>query len=241
MSSQWTSTLGRSAISSLRIWSSARTLIRSAPVGVNGTQGVGLDDSTASEGTLVFKKKSYDLSKLATLEISCLFRRQAIGAGTHAINLGLTQSTAGNLSGVKGDGFVGLRLAVEGESLRMQFQAKQTGVAQPKASPVGDDFITEAGKWYQFKATFTRVNEEAIRVTGEVRNVSDRGKVGSQVGYFPPINYWVKDFPLADFLDAHEVWVAVRANGSGGVDALDDFRIVARPLPVKMTDQIQTP
>jgi len=201
-----------------------------APIGVNGSHGLGLDDSMATEGTLVFKKKSYDLSKLATLEISCLFRRQAIGAGTHAINLGLTRSTAGNLSGVKGDGWVGLRLAVEGESLRMEFQAKQTGVARPKGGPPGDEIITEVGKWYQYKVTFTRVNDEAIRVTGEVRNVSDRGKVGSKVGYFPPINYWVKDFPLADFLAAHEVWAALRANGAGGAAAVDNFQIVSRSL-----------
>jgi hypothetical protein len=204
-----------------------------APVGVNGSQGLGLDDTMAAEGTLVFKKKSYDLFELASLEISCLFRRQAFGAGTHAINLGLVQSTAANLSGVKGDGWVGLRLAAQGEAFRMEFQSKKTGVARPKASSLGDEFVTEEGKWYQYKVTYTRVSEEGIRVTGEVRKANDRGKIGAQLGFFPPVIYWVKDFPLSDLLQAHELWVAVRANGAGGVDAVDNFQIVARPLPVK--------
>jgi serine/threonine protein kinase len=203
------------------------------PAGVNGSHGLGLDDTMATEGTLVFKKKSYDLFKLSSLEISCLFRRQAIGAATHAINLGLTQSTAGNLSGVKGDGWVGLRLAVSGEAYRMEFQAKKSGVASPRKGSAGDEIVTEVGKWYQYKVTFTRVSEEAIRVTGEVRNASDRGKVGWQVADFPPINYWVKDFPLEDILADHELWVAMRVNGAGGVDAVDNFQVVARPLPVK--------
>ena len=216
-----------------------------APLGVNGScKAWALDDSMATEGTLVFKKKSYDLSKLASLEISCLFRRQAIGPGTQAIRLGLTQSTAGNLSGVKGDGWVGLRLSVQGESYRMEFQAKQTGVARTNSlarSRMGDECLTEVGKWYQYKVTFTRVNEEAIRVTGEVRKASDRGQIGSQVGYYPPVNYWVKDFPLKDLLANHELWVALRANGAGGVDAVDNLRIVARPLPVKISTPAPDP
>jgi serine/threonine protein kinase len=207
---------------------------RLRPVGVHGSLGVEVDDGAPSEGTLVFKKKSYDLSKLATLEISCLFRRQAIGAGTHALNFGLIQSTAGNLSGIKGDGWVGLRLAVEGESHRMEFQAKDAGVARPKGdTPTGDAVVTEVGKWYQYKVTFVRIGDEGIRVTGEVRTASDEGKIGSQVAFYPPRIYWVKDYPLAEILDDHQLWVAMRANGSAGVDALDNFRIVARPLPVK--------
>jgi hypothetical protein len=77
------------------------------------------------------------------------------------------------------------------------------------------------------------VSNEGIRVSGEVRHASDRGKVGSLVGDFPPKIFWVKDFPLEDFLTDHDLWVAVRANGSGGVDAVDNLQIVARPLPAK--------
>ncbi|WP_157447694.1 serine/threonine-protein kinase [Chthoniobacter flavus] len=211
------------------------------PVGVDGSRGLGLDDSMATEGTLVFKKKSYDLSKLASVEISCLFRRAAIGAGTHAINLGLVQSTAGNLSGVKGDGFVGLRLSVDGESFRIQFEAKETGEKHPHMGPLGNEVITEVGKWYQYKVIFTRVSEEGIRVTGEVRNANERGKVGSPVGSFAPVIYWIKDFPLADFLADDELWAAVRANGAGGVDALDNLRIVARPRSVKASTPAPDP
>jgi serine/threonine protein kinase len=210
-----------------------------ASVGVAGTQGLDLDDSTASEATLVFKKKSYNLAKLATLEVSCLFRRQAIGAGSHAINLGLIETTAGRLSGVKGDGFVSMWLKVDGESLRMQFQAKGPNTASPWTAELSKEFITEEGKWYQCKATFARVSEEGIRVGGEIWKVSDSGKItGSRVAILSPRVYWIKDFPIEKLLEDHELWVAVRANGAGGADALDNFRIVARPLPMKATTPV---
>jgi|GEM_PF-5923335 len=203
------------------------------PVGVNHSPGLDLVDSTGSEGTLVFKNRSFDLSKLATLEISCFFKRQGLGAGTAALVLGLTDSRTGHLSGVKGNAFVALRLKVENESLRMQFQSKESTVASPKASLVGADFTTVEGKWYQLKVTFARVDDQSIRVMGEVSHVSDTGVIGAQVGYFPATNYWNGDFQFAEILDSHEVWVAVRGNGAGGADALDNLQMVARPAPVK--------
>jgi serine/threonine protein kinase len=203
------------------------------PVGVAGTSGLDLDDSTASEATMVFTKKSYDLSKLATLEVSCLFRRQGIGAGSHAINIGLVETNAGRLSGVQGDGFVSMWLKVDGESLRLQFQTKGPASPYPRSGLLSDEFITEEGKWYQFKAIFTRVSEEGIRVSGEIWNADDRGNVGSRLASVTPRVYWIKDFAIQQLINDHELWVALRANGSGGADALDNFRIAARPLPTK--------
>jgi hypothetical protein len=204
-----------------------------AKVGVAGTRGLDLDDSTASESTLVFTKKAYDLSKIASLEVSCLFRRQAIGAGSHAINLGLVETTGGRLSGVKGDGYFGLWLRVEGESLRMQFQTKGPADARPRTGPLSDEFITEEGKWYQFKATFVRVSDEGIRVLGEISKASAQGEVGSQVASLSPRVFWIKDFVIQQLIDDHELWVAIRANGAGGADAIDNLRIAARSLPPK--------
>jgi len=203
------------------------------PVGVNHTRGIALKETSGSEGTLVFKKKTFDLSKLATLEISCFFKRKGIGAGTHALSLGLTSAETGHLSGVEGAAFVGLRLKAETESLRMQFQSKEAKVASPQASQVRDDFPTEAGKWYQLKAIFARLDDKTLRVTGEVSPVSDAGEVDSPVGFFPLHNFWVGDFHFAEIVGGHKVWVALRANGDGGAEALDNFQIVARPLPDK--------
>ena len=111
-----------------------------------------------------------------------------------------------------------------------------TGHAQDgPPSDTGAEFITKEGKWYQFKVTFTRVSEEGIRVTGEILNVTDDGRIGSSVGTFSPWVYWIKDFPIQHLLEDHELWVALRANGAGGASAIDNLRIAARPLPQKAT------
>jgi predicted Ser/Thr protein kinase len=204
-----------------------------APVGVNHTRGVSVKDSLASEGTLVYKKRSYDLSALTSLEVSCFFKRRPIGAAPHALNLGLTQTSAGHLSGVAGDAFIGMRLLADGESLRMQFQSKAGKSRSPNASKPGEALPTVEGKWYQLKAAFSRVDATTICVTGEVSMVSDSGVVGNPVGYFPATNFWVGDFHFAEIAEDHAVWVAMRANGAGGTEALDNLRIAARPLPLK--------
>jgi len=203
-----------------------------APVGVNHTRGVSVKDSLASEGTLVYKKRSYDLSALTSLEISCFFKRRAIGAALHALNIGLTETGAGHLSGVAGDAYIGLRLLADGDSLRMQFQSKGKSPS-PSASKPGMALKTVEGKWYQLKAVFSRVDATTIRGTGEVSAVSDSGVVGNPVGYFPPTNFWVGDFPFAEIVEGQRVWAAVRANGAGGTEALDNFRVVARARPAK--------
>jgi len=135
-----------------------------------------------------------------------LFRRQAIGAGSHAINMGLVETTAGRLSGVKGDGFVSMWLRVNGESLALEFQTKSPTGTAPRTVPLSDEFITEEGKWYQFKVTFTAVSEEGIRVAGEIRKADDRGKVGSWVaGLFASL--LDKDFVIQAVDRRPELWV----------------------------------
>ena len=198
-----------------------------APVGMNHTQGVSLKDSVASEGTLVYKKKSYNLPTLTSLEISCFFKRGAIGAATHALDIGLTGTSAGHLSGVAGSAFVGVRLLVDGESLRMQFQSKAAKVPSPNASRPGDTLTTIEGKWYQLKTTFSRVDATTIRVAAILSSATDAGAVG----YFGPTNYGLPGFQVGEIVNAPEVWAAARANGAGGAEALDDFQIVAVSRP----------
>jgi len=199
-----------------------------APVGLNKTPGVSLKDSTSTEGTLVYKKKSYDLSTLTTLEISCFFQRRTIGLASHALNIGLTGTSAGHMSGVKGAAFVGVRLQVVDGSLRMQFQSKAAELASPDFSALGPAFTKVEGRWYQLKAIFSRVDSTTIRVTAVLSNATDTGAVGSQVAYFGPTNYGVPGFHVGEIVEKREVWAAVRANGAGGVAAIDNFEIVAR-------------
>jgi hypothetical protein len=133
-----------------------------------------------------------------------------------------------------GGAFIGMRLLADGDSLRMQFQSKAAGkMSSPGASKPGGALQTVEGKWYQLKATFSRVDATTIRATGEVSTVSDSGAVGKPVGYFPATNFWVGDFHFAEIAESHRVWAAMRANGAGGTEALDDFRVVARPRPAK--------
>jgi len=202
-----------------------------APVGLNKTPGVKLDETLAREGTLVYKKKSYDLSKLSSLEVSCVFKRRAIGAASHALVLGLTSTSKGHLSGVEGAAFAGLRLQVVDGSLRMQFQSKAADVSSPNFSSPGLELKTIEGNWYQLKVTFSRVDATNVRVTGVLSNVTDTGAIGTVAGYFGPNNFSLPGFHVGEIADSHEVWVALRANGAGGAEALDDLQIVANSGP----------
>jgi hypothetical protein len=198
-----------------------------APVGLNKMPGIKLDDTLAREGTLVYKKKSYDLSKLTSLEVSCLFKRRPIGAASHALVLGLTSASKGHLSGVTGAAFVGLRLQVVDGSLRMQFQSKAADTAALNFSTPGLELKTVEGNWYRLKVTFSRVDAANVRVTGVLSNMTETGADGSVIGYFGPNNFSLPGFHVGEIADAHEVWVALRANGAGGAEALDGFQIVA--------------
>lgn len=83
--------------------------------------------------------------------------------------------------------------------------------------------------------------DEGIRVGGEILDVSDHGKVGSRVASRAPWVYWIKDFHIQPLPEDKKLWVAIRTNGSGGADALDNIRIVARPLPVKPSTPAPAP
>jgi len=199
-----------------------------APVGLNNRPAVKLDTTLTREGTLVYQKKSYDLSKLTSLEISCLFKRRAIGGASHALVLGLTGTRSGHLSGVKGTAFAGVRLQVVDGSLHMQFQCKSANAASPTFSHPGPELHTIEGSWYKLKVTFARVDSSTLRVTGELLLANEDGTAGRQVGYFGPTNYGPPDCQVGEIVDAPEVWAAVRANGAGGAEALDHFQVVAR-------------
>jgi len=200
--------------------------------GLDHTTGINIVDSLANEGTLVFKKRAYDLSTLSSLEVSCFFRRRAIRSeahvASHALCIGLTGSKAGHLSGVKGEAFVGVRLQIFGGDLRMQFQSKAAKVASPNASVPGAMLTTVEGNWYQMKVNFSRVNATTVRVTAVLSNASNTGKIGARVGVFGPTDFGLPGFQVGEIADGHEVCAAIRANGTGGVATLDDFQIVAR-------------
>jgi serine/threonine protein kinase len=211
-----------------------------APVGLNKTPGISLLDTTTSEGTLVYKNKSYDLSKLTSLEISCFFKRRAIGIASHALALGLVGTREGHLSGVKGATFVGVRLQVIDGSLHLQFQSKGVDTVGVSFSKPGEDLKTAEGSWYQLKVTFSRVDSTTIRATAALANASEEGKVGRLVGYFGPSNFGLPGFHVGDIMDAPQVWPAVRANGAGGAEALDNFEAVARGPATAISEKTST-
>lgn len=199
--------------------------------GLADTHGIVTAENMTSEATIVYRKKSYDLSKLASLELSCCFRRSEIGAAPHALDLGLTGNLDGHLSGIPGSSFMTLRLKVVGDILRLQFQSKQSSVGPPRSWLASNDFTTQVGKWYRLRVIFARVDEQTIRVNGDVCEMDRDGNAGPKIGYFLPRNFAEPIFPVKEILDDHDVWVALRAHGPGGAALLDDLQILARPLP----------
>ncbi|SKA91853.1 Serine/threonine protein kinase [Prosthecobacter debontii] len=202
-----------------------------SPLGLAGTSGLALAETLNSEGTLAYKRKSYDLARLASLEISCCFRRQAFAGATHSITLGLTENMAGHFSGVPGAAFLGLRLKVEGEVMRFQFICKEAQVGPPRSWLQPGEIHTEEDEWYGLRVVFNRVSPNIVRVTGELKAVDRHGREGDTVAYFLPRDFAEPIFPLREILENPETWVAIRAVGPGGVSRVDDFHIIARPLP----------
>jgi len=118
-------------------------------------------------------------------------------------------------------------LQVVDGSLRMQFQSKAADTAALNFSTPGLELKTVEGNWYRLKVTFSRVDAANVRVTGVLSNMTETGADGSVIGYFGPNNFSLPGFHVGEIADAHEVWVALRANGAGGAEALDGFQIVA--------------
>jgi hypothetical protein len=141
--------------------------------------------------------------------------------------IGLTGAPTGHLSGVAGAAFVGVRLQVVDGGLRMEFQSKAAGDAAPNFSKPGPALMTTEGHWYHLKLTFSRVDAENVRATAVLSNATETGEIGSAVGFFGPTNFGLPGFKVKEIAGASQVWAALRANGAGGVDALDDFQIVA--------------
>lgn len=201
------------------------------PLGLADTHGVVTAGNMTSEATLVYRRKSFDFSKLASLEVSCCFQRSEIGAGPQALALGLTGSLDGVLSGVPGSPFMGLRLKVVGDSLRLEFQSKQASLGPPRSWESSNQFTTEEGKWYRLSVIFTRLDEQTIRLSGNVCEMDRHGNAGPKIGFFLPRNFGEPIFPVREILSDHDVWVALRAHGPGGAALLDDLQILARPPP----------
>lgn len=205
------------------------------PLGMADTKGLVLAESMGSEGTLVYHKKSYNLSKLASLEISCCFKREGIGAASHALAIGLTGKVDGHLSGVKGAAFMALRLKAENESLRFQFMSKEADLEFPRSWMPNFDLMMNEGEWYRLKVVFILITSETVRVTGEVCEILRNGDDGKVIAHFQQRDFGEPIFPVKEILTDNEVWVALRANGPGGAALVDDLQIMARPLPVKIS------
>ncbi len=201
------------------------------PLGFANSNGIVLSESLKSEGTLVYKKSSFDLSRLATLQVSCCFKRQGIGGSSHALAIGLMGSQDGQLSGVPGAAFAALRLKVEDETLKFQFMSKSASVGPPRSWMPAGEFSTEVGKWYRLRITFVKVDDSTLRVTGEVLEVNKRGGDGEKVGFFLTRDFTGHDFPIPELLAHRDMWVAIRADGPGGIALLDNFQVLPRPLP----------
>jgi serine/threonine protein kinase len=199
--------------------------------GLDDTHGVVTAGDMTSEATLVYRRKSFDLSQLASLEVSGCFQRSEIGAGPHALALGLTGNLDSGLSGVPGSPFMDLRLKVDGDSLRLEFQSKQASLGPPRSWESPNQFSTEVGKWYRLSVIFTRLDEQTIRVSGDVCEMDRNGNACPKIAFFLPRNFGEPIFPVQEILSDQDVWVALRAHGPGGAALLDDLQILARPLP----------
>lgn len=201
------------------------------PLGLADRHGLVTAKNMTSEGTLVYRKQSYDLTRLASLEVSCCFQRSELGAEAHALSLGLTGSLDGHLSGVPGSAFMALRLRVEGDTLRLQYQCKQASVGPPRSWESSNVFTTEVGKWYRLRVVFARVDDQKIWVSGDVCEMDRHGHDGPKLGFFLPRHFAEPVFPVRELLNDRDVWVALRAHGPGGAALLDDLQILARPRP----------
>lgn len=201
--------------------------------GVAKTQGLVVAQNMSTEGTLVYSRKSYDLTRLSFLEVSCCFQRQDIGAASNALALGLITSSEGHLSGVSGAPFVSLRLMPEGESLQFQFMSKPAETKGPRSWMGKGNFETEVGRWYRLQVVFIRMAADRLRVKGAVYEVQRNGENGTRVGVFHDRDFMGADFHMGAVMEG-PVWVALRASGPGGVALLDDFEILAKPLPVPL-------
>ncbi len=207
------------------------------------THGVVTAENMTSEGTLVYRKKSYDLSRLASLELSCCFRRSALEAESHALALGLTGDLDGHLSGVPGSAFMALRLKVTDDTLRLEFQNKQSSLGPPRSWESTNAFTTREGAWYRLHVSFSRVDEQTVLVSGDVCEMDRDGNPGPKIGFFLPRHFAEPIFPVKELLDDHDLWVALRAHGPGGAALLDDLQILARPLASQTEDvtrEVQT-
>lgn len=207
------------------------------PLGLADTHGVVTAENMTSESTLVYRSKSYDLSKLASLELSCCFRRSEIGAESHALALGLTGSLDGHLSGVPGSAFIALRLKVENDTLRLQFQCKEAPLGAPRSWESPNNFTTSEGAWYRLRVTFARVDEQTLRISGAVYEMDRDGNEGLKMGFFLPRHFAEPIFPVKTILEDHDVWVALRAHGPGGAALFDDLEILPRALPASLRQQ----
>lgn len=201
--------------------------------GVAKTQGLVVAQNMSTEGTLVYSRKSYDLTRLSFLEVSCCFQRQDIGAASNALALGLIASSEGHLSGVSGAPFVSLRLMPQDESLQFQFMSKPAETRAPRSWIGKGHFETEVGQWYRLQVVFIRMAADRLRVKGAVYEVRRNGENGTRVGVFHDRDFMGADFHMGGVMEG-PVWVALRACGPGGVALLDDFEILAKPLPVPL-------
>ncbi len=108
--------------------------------GLGGSQGVDLAAGTTADATLVYKLRSYQLSTLSSLDVSCFFRKQASTDGFPAQALGIVGSSASRLAGYDivdtlTDSCLTLRPGRNTESLRFEIQSKAGNTGPPQARP----------------------------------------------------------------------------------------------------------
>jgi serine/threonine protein kinase len=200
-----------------------------APKGLSGTPSVNPADTPGSEGTLVFKDKTYHLTELNALEVSTHFKWKIPATTTQALCLGLTGTSLGQLSGIKDGAFVGVRMKAQAESRAVVFSFdskadQNVGVAHGRPSPSID--LIEA-QWYYLRVTFSRVDAHSLRASASLWQSSPAGEIGEKLCILEPRNYGPPGFDVTDIVGGDPVWAALRASGTGGTDLIDDFQISA--------------
>lgn len=204
--------------------------------GLAGTQGVDL--AAGGDATLVCITRNYNLSVVTSLDVSCFFKKQATSSsgGTNALTFALVGASGSRVnaydaSGTTEDSYVSLRLGRSSTSLRFETQSKAGNTTTTVTGNQSGNLSLTDGNWYQFRATFQRLDATTVRVSGSVYNSDASGNVGTLVSSYSAVN-----LSVADIAGDSQVWVALRGFATAGADALDNLAITANGVSEALPD-----
>jgi hypothetical protein len=197
-----------------------------AAIGLGGSQGVDL--ATTGDATLVYKTKGYNLAAMTSLDVTCFLKKQSTSGDTTALTFALVGASSSRVnaydtSGTTEDSYLSLRLGrntTSPTSLHFESQHKPGDSASPVTGTAGANLSLTNGNWYQFRATFVRMDANTIQVSGSLWNADATGIVGTQVSSFAAVNLTVPHIAG----DA-QVWLAIRGFANAGADAWDNLAI----------------